>query len=46
MVQTERSQEKVAFTKLCFYCKQNEKWKLVLKIQPNGSDKKDIRKRG
>ena len=46
MVQTERNQEKVVVTKISFYGK--TKWKIKVgatKIQPNGSGKKEIRKR-
>ena len=46
MVQTERNQEKEV-TKICFYGK--TKWKMKVdstKILPDGSDKKEIRKRG
>ena len=47
MVHTKRNQEKVVFTKICFYGKQKQKMKVgATKIQPNGSDKKEIRKRG
>ena len=47
MVQTKGNQEKVVVTKICFYGK--TKWKMKVgatKIQPDGSDKKEIRKRG
>ena len=47
MVQTKINQEKVVVTKICFYDK--TKWKMKVgatKIQPYGSDKKEIRKRG
>ena len=46
MVQTKRNQEKVVVTKICFYGK--TKWKMKVdasEIQPNGSDKKEIKKR-
>ena len=46
MVQTKRNQDKVVVTKICFHGK--TKWKMKVgatKIQPNGSDKKEIRKR-
>ena len=47
MVQTKRNQEKVVVNKICFYGKQSKNSKLVAtKIQPNGSDKKKIRKGG
>ena len=46
MVQTKRNQEKVVVTKICFYGKTKQKMKTgVTKIQPDGSDKKEIRKR-
>ena len=47
MVQTKRNQEKMVVTKRCFYGK--TKWKMKVganKIQPNESDKKEIRKTG
>ena len=47
MVQTKRNQEKVVVYKICFYVK--IKWKMEVgatKIQPDGSDKKEIRRRG
>ena len=47
MVQTKRKQEKVVVTKICLYGE--TKWKIkvgAIKIQPDGSDKKEIRKRG
>ena len=47
MVQTKRNIEKVVVIKICFYGK--TKWKMkpcAITIQPNGSDKKVIRKRG
>ena len=49
MFQTKRNQEKVVVTKICFYGK--TKWKMKVgatntKIQPDGSDKREIRKRG
>ena len=47
MVQTKGNQENVAVTKICFYGKTKQKKKVdATKIQPNGSDKKEIRKRG
>ena len=47
MVQTERNQQKVVVTKICFYGKTKHKMKVgATKIQPDGSDKKEIRKRG
>ena len=47
MVQTKRNQEKVVVTKICFYGKRNQKMKVgATKIQPDGSDKKENRKRG
>ena len=47
MVQTKRNQEKVVVTKTCLYGKTKQKMKVgATKIQPDGSDKKDIRKRG
>ena len=46
MVQTKQNQEKVVVTLACFYGKKKEKWKVgAMKIQPNGSDKKEIRQR-
>ena len=46
MVQTKSNQEKVVFTKICFYGKTKQKMKVgVTKIPPDGSDKKEIRKR-
>ena len=48
MVQTKRNQGKVVVTKICFYGK--TKWKKLkvgaTKIQPYGSDKKEIRNKG
>ena len=47
MVQRERNQEEMVVTKRCFYGK--TKWKMKVganKIQPNESDKKEIRKTG
>ena len=47
MVQTERNQEKMVVNKICFYGQ--TKWKIkvgVTKVQPDGPDKKEIRKRG
>ena len=47
MVQTKSNQEKVVVTKICFYGK--TKWKMKVgatKIQADGSDKKEIRKKG
>ena len=47
MVQTKRNQEEAVVTKICFYDKTKQKMKTgTTKIQPNGSDKKEIRKRG
>ena len=47
MVQTNRNQENVVITKICFYGKTKQKMKVcATKIQPNGSDKNVIRKRG
>ena len=47
MVQAKRNQEKVVVTIICFYGKTIQKMKVsVTKIQPDGSDKKEIRKRG
>ena len=47
IVQTKRKQEKVVVTKICFYGKTKTKMKGgSTKIQPDGSDKKEIRKRG
>ena len=47
MVQTKRNQEKVIVTKICLYGKTECKMKVgATKIQPDGSDKKEIRKRG
>ena len=47
MVQTKRNQEKVVVTKICFCGKTNEKIKVgATKIQHDGLDKKEIRKRG
>ena len=46
MVQTKRNQDKVVVTRICFHGK--TKWKMKVgttKIQPNGSDKKEIKKR-
>ena len=45
MVQTERNQEKVIVTKICFYGK--TKWKMRVgdtKIHPHGSYKKKLEK--
>ena len=47
MVHTKMNQEKVVVTKTSFYGK--TKWKMkvgAIKIQPDCSDKKEIRKRG
>ena len=47
MVQTKRNEEKVVVNKICFYGK--TKWKMEVgatKIHPDGSDKKEIRRRG
>ena len=47
MVEIKRNQEKVFVTELCFYGK--KKWWMKVgatRIQPDGSDKKEIRKRG
>ena len=42
-----RNQEKVIVTKICFYGKTKQKMKdSATKIQPDGSDKREIRKRG
>ena len=47
MVQTERNQEKVVVTKICSCGKTKKKIKFgATKIQPDGSHKKEIRKRG
>ena len=46
MVQTKRNQEKVVVTKICFYGKIKWKIKVGATIQSDGSDKKEIRKRG
>ena len=47
IVQTKRNQEKMVVTKICFYGKTKTKMKGgSTKIQPDGSDKKEIRKRG
>ena len=47
MVQTKRNQEKVVVAKICFYHKTKQKMKVgPTKIHPDGSDKKEIRKRG
>ena len=41
-----RNQEKVVVTKICLYGTTKQKLKVgFTKIQPNSSDKKDIRKR-
>ena len=46
MVQTKRNQGKVVVTKICFYGKTKHKMKVgATKIQPDGSDKKEIRKK-
>ena len=47
MVQTKRNQERVVGAKMCLYGK--TKWKMKVsatKIQPNGSEKNQISKRG
>ena len=47
MVQTKRNQENMVVTKTCFYGKTKQKMKVsATKIQPDGSDKREIRKRG
>ena len=47
MVQTERNQETVVVTTIRFHGKTKPKMKVdATKIQPDGSDKKEIRKRG
>ena len=47
MVQTKRNQEKVVVTKICFYGNTKQKMKVgATKIQPDGLDKQEIRKRG
>ena len=47
MAQTKRNQEKVVVTEICFYGKTKQKMKVgATKIQPDGSDKREIRKRG
>ena len=46
MVHTKRNQEKMVVTKMCFCGK--TKWQMkvgAIKIQPEGSDKKEIRKK-
>ena len=46
MVETKRNQEKVFVTEICFMVK---KWQMKVgatRIQPDGSAKKEIRKRG
>ena len=46
MVQTKWNQEKVVVTDICFHGKTKQKMKVgTTKIQPHGSDKKEIRKR-
>ena len=47
MVQTKRNQEKVVvITKICFYFKTKQKLKVgATEIQPDSSEKKEIRKR-
>ena len=46
MVQIKRNQEKVVVTKICFHDKTKWKMKVIAtQIHPDGSDKKDIRKR-
>ena len=43
----QKESRKVVVIKVCFYGKQSEKMKVVAtEIQPDGSDKKEIRKRG
>ena len=45
MVQTKRNQRKVVVTKICFHGKTKQKIKVgATKMQPIGSDKKEIRK--
>ena len=45
MVQMKRNQENVVVTKICFYGKTKEKMKVsATKIQPDGSDKKEVGK--
>ena len=47
MVQTKRNEEQVVVNKICFNGK--TKWKMEVgatKIQPDGSDRKEIRRRG
>ena len=47
MVQTKRNQEKMVDTKICFYHKMKQKINVgATKIHPDGSDNKEIRKRG
>ena len=47
MVQTKKNQEKLVVNKICIYGKTKQKMKVgTTTIQPNGSDKKEIRKRG
>ena len=47
MVQTRRNQEKAVVTEICFYGKTKQKKTVgATKIQPIGSDNKEIRKRG
>ena len=47
MVQTIRNQETVVVTKICFYGTTKQIMKVgATKIQPDGSDKKEITKRG
>ena len=47
MVWTKRNQEKVIVSKICFYGKTKQKMKVgATKIQSDGSDKREIRKRG
>ena len=46
MAQTKRNQEKVVVIKICFYGKTKQKMKVgAAKIQGDGSEKKEIRKR-
>ena len=46
MVQTKRNQEKEVVTKICFFGRTKQKMKVgAAKIQADGSDKKEIRKR-
>ena len=46
-VKTKRNEEKVVVTKICFHGKTKQNKEVgATKIQPDGSDKKEIRKRG